>query len=111
MKASGRKRGERGSAASEHKGRRRGGDECERHPGVYSRTRGRVDRLKALLAGLRTCERIERGVVSTNPFSTFSFSPARRLSPFPYAHAGDLTSTDVDCSRGHDVKINTDLIK
>lgn len=36
------------------------------------RSEGRVG-LKALLAGFGTCERIERGVVSTNPFSPFSF--------------------------------------
>lgn len=33
------------------------------------------DPLKALSADLRACERIERGVVSTNPFSTFLILP------------------------------------
>jgi len=83
MKASGRKRGERGSAVSEQETE---GVRVRETLGGVQRDWGKVDRLKALLTGLRTCERIERGVVSTNPFSTFSFSPHRCLS-LPYAHA------------------------
>lgn len=63
------------------------------------------DRLKALLAGLRTCERIGR-VVSTNPFSTFLILPPA---------ARGLTFTDVSTrgGRGDTMSglIRTGLIK
>lgn len=63
------------------------------------------DRLKALLAGLRTCERIGRGV-STNPFSTFLILPPA---------ARGLTFTDVSTGggRGDTMSglIRTSLIK
>jgi len=77
MQASGR-RGERGSAARGQDGK----SECTRDI-VGVAEPGKEDRLKALLAGFRTCERIERGIVSTNPFSSLSLhlSPPLAFAP------------------------------
>lgn len=71
--------------------------------GHWGRNRTREDRPKALLAGLRTYETIERGLVSTNPFSLFLFEPPYPLSQqlsLPFLTGLNVPCPDVVYGRG-----------